>query len=208
MIDFFPLTWQTFGLLCPFTVKHDLFYLFKFKHGSFHSFLPWTFFLLPLPLLTPSWQTHINTRWHTHTLTERETQRARERERRSTRNVWQDSNCTEILCSPYKAAAASHVTHHLHAAWRKFTLGTQNTSTHTRTSMLPSLGLTQQERKQHNTFFLTFAVPNKPCRITPNMSTVESDGGNESWVGDLLIHSTASWNTHTRNTHTHSLKHA
>lgn len=32
------------------------------------------------------------------------------------------SNCTEILCSPYKVAAASHVTDNLHAVGRQFAL--------------------------------------------------------------------------------------
>lgn len=40
-----------------------------------------------------------------------------------------------------------------------------------------------------------------------NMSNVESDGGNGSWVGDLLILSTASWKNHgppKSLTHTHT----
>lgn len=100
---------------------------------SFLPLFPSLFNFLPLLQLLPLCQTHENTHLVRHTYTHSHRQSHPLTHTLSSRDpeCLARSNCTEILCSPYKVAAASHVTRNLHAAGREFAL--HSTLTHVET---------------------------------------------------------------------------
>lgn len=112
-------------------IKYELtYFLWPIQYvGSVHSEL-----LTPIPLflfrvlseLLPLCQAHANTHLeaHTHILnTHTPTNRVTLLHSLSSHDpeCLATFNCTEILCTPYKVAVASHVTDNLHAAGREFT---------------------------------------------------------------------------------------
>lgn len=99
-------------------------------------------FLPPLPVTPPLSDACKHSHTLTHTLPQTESP-SHTLSPPATRNAWQDSTVLKY-CSPYKVAAASHVTHNLHTAGRAFALHgthTLETQIHTCKTMLPpSLG--------------------------------------------------------------------